>query len=186
MTTSTEKQETYLIGGIHYHSRFPREWAESHQRDSGPEECENCENYGSLAGIFIGYCANCAAYTYRGTRGRGILSTGIERMPVDNVTESIYDTYLSGLTLDIGATRLVTIGAPEAMTREEFDDHSADVLTRWNEPECPINPYSMDVVNEEFLEDYIGDHYNEDDEENQEEINVSVLNCHFEGGYNDM
>jgi len=179
MTTFTEKQETYLIGGIHYHSRFPREWAESHQEDTGPENCSNCEQFGSLNGVFIGYCGNCADYVYEGGRGRGILKMGVE---FDSIGNSMYDTYFSGLTLDIGATRLVPVDAPEAMTRDEFDDYCVDVLTTFNEPECPINPYSMDIVNEEFLEDYIGDHYHGSDEE----MDVSVLDCHFEGGYNDM
>ena len=184
MVTAMNK-ETYFIGGIHYHSMFPREWAESHLEDSGPENCENCEHFGSLNGVFIGYCGNCADAVYNGNRGRGIRETGVE---FDSIGESIYDTYLSGLTLDIGATRLVSIGAPEAMTGEEFADYCADVADDWNWTArgCPVNPYSLDLVNEEFLEDYIGDHYNEENEENQEDTEISVLDCHFEGGYNDM
>jgi hypothetical protein len=41
-------------------------------------------------------------------------------------------------------------------------------------------------VNQEFLEDHIGDHYHEEVEENQEGVEDSVLECNFEGGYNDM
>jgi len=173
-------EETYLIGGIHYHSRFPREWADDHLDGSGPENCANCEYFGSLNGVFIGYCGNCADYVYNGERGRGIMETGVE---FDRNGESMYDTYLSGLTLDIGATRLVAIDAPEAMTREEFTGYCADMANDWNSGECPVNPYS---VNQEFLEDHIGDHYHEEVEENQEGVEDSVLECNFEGGYNDM
>lgn len=59
----------YLINGIKYHLQFPIGWALNHKSHycsyinenigTGPIECTNCANHGSLRGVFIGYCGNC-------------------------------------------------------------------------------------------------------------------------------
>jgi len=80
-----EQGEFYEVNGVKYDSRFPEEWARNHlsvvlgERDepddvftTGPEECKNCEFYGSFQGVFVGYCSNCArGYNYE--RGGGFL-----------------------------------------------------------------------------------------------------------------
>jgi hypothetical protein len=59
----------YIVNGKKYHLRFPMEWAHTHKTfilnggeyedKSGPEDCGNCNAYGSIRGVFIGYCGNC-------------------------------------------------------------------------------------------------------------------------------
>ena len=160
MTTTTEN-ETYQIGNVKYHAKFPKGWAENHLEETGPEECENCPYYGSLSGVFIGYCGKCADQVYGGTRGRGLWEGGIE---CNSHWESIYDTYLFGYTLDIDATRLVPINDPKAMTEEQLGTY----IKKINE-EHDMYQTSID-----------------DDESYEYDTNLSVMNCHFEGGYNDM
>jgi hypothetical protein len=58
----------YIVKGKKYHIRFPMEWAhtqdsikieEEYEDKTGPVDCGNCDAYGSIRGIFIGYCSNC-------------------------------------------------------------------------------------------------------------------------------
>ncbi len=57
----------YLVNGRKYHIRFPMEWAHNHmtisingyEDKSGPKDCGNCDVYGSIRGVFVGYCSNC-------------------------------------------------------------------------------------------------------------------------------
>ena len=67
--------------GIYYH--FPEEWAENHFPGTGPESCHNCAYFGCINKIvllsgeyvenaFVGYCANCAIFSYHGMRGQGM------------------------------------------------------------------------------------------------------------------
>jgi hypothetical protein len=157
------EEETYQIGSVKYHSRFPREWAENHLDGTGPESCGNCADYGSLCGVFIGYCVNCADYVYNGDRGNGLWGGGLDFDEGDGL--SIYETYLSGLTLDISATRLVELTDPTAMTDDDLQKYIQEMDEEWNMLE-----YDYNITENEILE-------NED---------TSVFDCHFEGGYNDM
>ncbi len=60
----------YVVNGKKYHIRFPMEWAHTHKAfkllgevdfndGSGPEYCGNCDAYGSIRGVFVGYCSGC-------------------------------------------------------------------------------------------------------------------------------
>jgi hypothetical protein len=110
-----------------YHENFPQEWAVNHEPGTGPEECNNCAYFGSIGDVFIGYCANCAAYVYEGSRGRGFVGDGIECTDDDAMQyTSAFDTYLQGIVF---------------------------------EPEN-LEPYDNTETN--------------------------VMDCHFEGGYNDF
>jgi hypothetical protein len=98
---STDSFEDHINqwNGI-YHSKFPEEWAENHEDETGPEECLNCALYGTINNIFIGYCANCAHYIYNGTRGRDFIDNGIENDEIEVMKyESIFDTYLKGVNI---------------------------------------------------------------------------------------
>jgi hypothetical protein len=81
-----------------YTYTFPIEWAKTHLPKSGPAECGNCAYFGSWNGVFIGYCANCAHYFYKGERGRGFIGLGIENSSEDYV--SVFDTYLKDVNFD--------------------------------------------------------------------------------------
>jgi hypothetical protein len=57
----------YVVNGKKYHINFPIAWALDHrtfrvgnyEEPSGPERCSNCDVYGSIRGVFVGYCCNC-------------------------------------------------------------------------------------------------------------------------------
>lgn len=95
--------EYYTVNGhqhpdetsVIYIGGFPLEWATSHAPETGPMSCLNCLDYGSLRGVFIGYCANCASRVYNGERGLGFMGDGKE--DVDGIGESAFDTYLYGV-----------------------------------------------------------------------------------------
>jgi hypothetical protein len=79
----------YLLDGQKYHIRFPIEWAHDHttfitspdcEEPSGPE-CRNCDVYGSIRGVFVGYCGNCLVNYASSGRSRGrLIAPGL---PVD-------------------------------------------------------------------------------------------------------
>jgi hypothetical protein len=85
-----------------YTATFPQEWASSHAPMSGPKECDNCRNYGSWNGVFIGYCINCANDPiYEGKRGRGMMSYGIELYATKQSKNiSMYDSYFKDADLE--------------------------------------------------------------------------------------
>jgi hypothetical protein len=58
----------YICNDRKYDISYPKEWAESHKKHpngkgSGPKECGNCCFYGSINGVFVYHCFNCA-YLY--------------------------------------------------------------------------------------------------------------------------
>ena len=75
----------YILENICYDISFPLVWASEHKWFSGQKHlcgpskedyrCENCVAYGSVNGVFISYCSNCAdMYEYHGCpRGCGVL-----------------------------------------------------------------------------------------------------------------
>jgi len=78
-----------------YAATFPEEWVENHLDGTGPKECENCAEYGSWNGVFIGYCCNCAIHDYCGTRGKGFIYPGHElENECNKEFPSVFDTYL--------------------------------------------------------------------------------------------
>ena len=95
-------QDKYLYDYHWYHISFPKEWAVNHHNDeTGPKCCLNCECFGSINGIFIGYCVNCAQYVYNGSRGRGFIDVGVEinHEEVDSDSDSVFDTYLKDVDI---------------------------------------------------------------------------------------
>jgi len=79
-----------------YAGTFPEEWVTRHEAFTGPKNCNNCNKFGSWNGVFIGYCANCAKFIYKGERGRGLIIIGGENKS-DDVLQypSIFETYLN-------------------------------------------------------------------------------------------
>lgn len=60
----------YIHDGYRYDSHFPQDWAlchddpraESPVHGGGPKNCWNCCQYGSINGVFVHYCSNCARH----------------------------------------------------------------------------------------------------------------------------
>ena len=92
-----QSENMYEIDGNLYTIQFPREWAENHEPETGPKECENCEYFGKWNGVFIGYCANCAQNIYKGKRGKGFISIGEELNEFDTKGVSAWQTYLKNI-----------------------------------------------------------------------------------------
>ena len=94
----------YLYKGKLYTGTFPLKWVKSCLPETGPEECPNCEEYGSWNGVFIGYCPSCAQL-YNGKRGSGFCSYGVEQDETDMYSAS--QTYLAGIRwVEIGKFEL--------------------------------------------------------------------------------
>jgi hypothetical protein len=102
-----EEDEEEWNGDIVYHECFPEEWLDTHAPGTGPKECANCRWYGSLGGIFLGYCVNCAQYIYNGERGRGLYGDGLEIPDPELLGHSIYRSYLAGYTVSADEKGLV-------------------------------------------------------------------------------
>ena len=93
-------QGKYLYDYSWYHENFPEEWLNSHNIDeTGPKYCTNCEEYGCINGIFIGYCVNCAQHVYKGSRGRGFINIGMEAEYNTVVGDSVFETYLKNVDI---------------------------------------------------------------------------------------
>ena len=95
------KDKYYKYDNELYTGTFPVDWAKNHLPKTGPKECQNCSYFGSWNGVFIGYCANCAVYSYNGERGCGFIGLGKENIcdEVESYT-SVFDTYLKDVKMD--------------------------------------------------------------------------------------
>jgi hypothetical protein len=147
----------YLYNGQWYHEKFPLEWARSHIEGTGPNDCPNCADFGSVHCVFIGYCANCAVYHYDGSRGRGFMGDGQE-CSYNSVLDfpSIFDTYLQGINLN-------DITPIPGLEQNNFI--IINNIIQYNEDDyLNADPYPDDLNND---------------------MDVSIMNPHFEGGYND-
>jgi hypothetical protein len=154
----------YLYDYYWYHENFPVEWAMCPKDGTGPSQCGNCLDYGCINGVFIGYCANCAIYDYEGSRGRGFIDVGVESDDTISMGfKSVFDTYLKDV--DIHAIVGVDNTMPDGYQIDNPGTGSCD--------DVPIDQSEIseqDIYGDDF--NNIGEHYG--------------LECHFEGGYNDM
>jgi len=121
-----EVQEGWTGG---YHPSFPNEWTISHEPGTGPEQCNNCADYGSYQGQFIGYCANCAVYVYEGRRGRGFINICTE-LSTEQTRKwaSAYETYLSHVEFARFSDELSSFAEDEISYDEVSDDLSVSGL----------------------------------------------------------
>lgn len=101
-----DKGTIYVLNGVAYDIHFPLEWAIHPKRLNEnllccPSDCNNCLEYGSYNGVFIGYCVNCARY-YNHERGYGFIETGEEFNQDKDYEEknSVWNTYLKNVKLD--------------------------------------------------------------------------------------
>ena len=73
----------YLVDGEKYSVYFPIAWAHQHitfyneeeeELGTGPKNCGNCKKYGSIRGVFVGYCSNCLENYHDSGYWRGSLT----------------------------------------------------------------------------------------------------------------
>ncbi len=101
----------YVIDGIKYHSNFPVGWAINHDHITGPKECGNCFQYGSIGGIFVGYCGNCLREYNEKNQWRGnLIEPGmhIECMDCDEFWQRC--PYMTGIQIDEIGERNIRFG----------------------------------------------------------------------------
>ena len=107
-------RQYYTYKGVHYDIAFPLFWVIFENPERGPHNCLNCSTYGSLRGVFIMYCANCAEqYNEEGSHvGYGVIGNGIELVK-DDINKCAWRTYLKyrnptyiGLPLEIEGAEL--------------------------------------------------------------------------------
>uniref|UniRef100_A0A6C0B6Y6 Uncharacterized protein n=1 Tax=viral metagenome TaxID=1070528 RepID=A0A6C0B6Y6_9ZZZZ len=122
VVSDSEDEDQYQWNGI-YHPNFPNEWIVSHEPETGPEQCENCAYFGCYRGQFIGYCANCAAYSYKGKRGRGFLGDAIELVNEETMQwASVYETYLSHVEFARFSDELPPFVENEEYSQDNYND----------------------------------------------------------------
>jgi len=164
-----------------YYETFPEHWATCHEPGTGPGQCGNCADYGSINGVFIGYCANCAVEVYKGSRGRGFIDVGLE-YPGAEMLEypSVFDTYLEGI--DIWAIEGVSM--PDLIS-----DHDSM-------PDLISDDDSLSESDNDSMPELIPIEFGEEDSDDKDinsieydgiyDEGTGVFHCHFEGGYNDF
>ena len=168
----------YLVNGYKYHIRFPMDWAHSHKAfrltgevdfndGSGPEYCGNCATYGSIRGVFVGYCSNCLRHYIDTNEPRGCLvAPGTSIDMVDNDTIWQEYPYMYGIPKS-------EIGDEEGV--ESTDDgismeRLAEAIAAAEQAGEDEDNYSVvDDVDDEDEDDEDEDDEDEDDEDEDEE-----------------
>jgi hypothetical protein len=89
----------YTLGYYKYNKSFPEEWAISHLPGTGPEQCGNCYDYGSIDGVFLGYCLNCAIYVYNCERGPGLGLGATEEEMDQDIDQDMEETQVESETI---------------------------------------------------------------------------------------
>ena len=88
----------YSYDGHKYCIYFPYNWVLNTKCGTGPKECDYCNEYGKLNGVFIGYCEDCATYAYDYERGHGFIN-GIERIDIEKKDTAASNTYLKHIEI---------------------------------------------------------------------------------------
>lgn len=142
----------YKINNIKYHIRFPMEWAHNHtsihdatideQIGTGPEECGNCNCYGSIRGIFVGYCSNCLRSYIEIGEPRGLLiAPGLPNYMLDNREIWSQYPYLYGVDKsEIGDEENVVVPDEDVnLERYNSDLEEERRVSEDDETECDNN-----------------------------------------------
>jgi len=172
----------YCYDGIMYDIHFPLAWAIGNDFDNycnddypamGPKHCGNCAFYGTIRGVFVGYCANCAHYCYElNTIFRG----GIEHVPGEEIvfpTKAAFSyeelvahyPYMKGAI--IGQIGLHSYQKEDSEDDDEETHSSMPSLIQISENSICDNKMSIDELEEEEEEESLGSSqsYTDDDEE---------------------
>ena len=103
----------YVVNGYKYHPCFSIHWAMNHMSfpgkhntkcGSGPKDCYNCQAYGSIRGVFVGYCSNCLENYLNAGIWRGVVVVkGQDANNLPNLTLWTQYPYMYGIQKeDIG------------------------------------------------------------------------------------
>lgn len=118
-----EKDKYYVYDGVKYDIRFPLNWALKHLRHpkdssilSGPAEngCNSCKYYGSINGVFVGYCEICSKVIYNGSR------------PGFHNINELTDTEMWDIFPYMAGVSKKDIGDKDEQENQEQDDEAQD------------------------------------------------------------
>jgi hypothetical protein len=152
-------KQYYTYKGIHYDIAFPVFWVLTESEDTGPNNCNNCKDYGTLRGVFIMYCANCCQYCFNNECGYGAISNGVEQINGGDVYISAWHTYLNHRDL----TR---IGLPEELENVNFNIEGFTYKLKYEYDENDMITICYPGFVENDPEEHTEEH---DDEEGYEE-----------------
>jgi len=154
----------YILDGEKYDIHFPIEWVYSHkakpefpQAIPGPKYCEGCKNDGSINGVFVAYCTNCAYHVFDGLR---------EGIPINvqNAAEVLHKlSYMKGVSLSeigIGDGNPETdmFGPPDEDDELDYADESDEL----DEDDMYVDIYySNDIKEREMRQRRKNYHQNE-------------------------
>ena len=125
----------------------------------GPHCCEGCRYAGSINGVFVGYCPNCAI-KFSPVRGGGIWASDITPETIETLWESF--PYMHGVYFhEIGKDPSVVNASPEEIAEslqklEEYKKKSTyDNHCSWSTCTCyGCKQYRKEHWSEEQLRDY--------------------------------
>jgi hypothetical protein len=118
----------YIVDGEKYDIHFPLCWAIDHCSiefnnqviGSGPRDCNNCYSYGSINGVFVGYCKNCSDFIYKGERGN-VSWLYLSKQPIEDIWKNL--PYMYGVKKNnIGYLDLDLNEDEEAEAEDEYAD----------------------------------------------------------------
>lgn len=118
----------YVIDNIKYDIHFPVGWAIDHKvfetesvhdgltytEYTGPVECGNCYNYGSVNGVFVGYCSNCLRLYNNNDMPRGQFLEHYAGFSLDQTCECVMwhmHPYMHNVTYDKIGIKKELVGA---------------------------------------------------------------------------
>lgn len=162
----------YLLHGYKYHVCFPIEWALHHNNGSscGPLACRNCQAYGTIRGVFVGYCGSCVEnYKNFADIWRGNYMGGLD---VNNLnSETIWRMY----PYMFGVRKSQIGDEPGAIIEDEEEEDIVQHLERsnimhWNDDEHyydqdvdePFDPYEGEEQEHHVVE--MNQYYDSDSE----------------------
>ena len=148
----------YVVDGYKYHVSFPIQWALSHNNgDScGPISCGNCVAYGTIRGVFVGYCGTCLNnYKNYANIWRGNCMGGLDVNVLSNQTIWNMYPYMSGV-------RKSQIGdEPDAIIEDEEDDEE-DFIQRLEHELSSMNTAHAENENDNEWNKPMPMYYNEE------------------------
>ena len=139
----------YILDGIKYDIHFPLVWALDHRNyepyyheemdktyinGSGPKECGNCKAYGSMNGVFVGYCSTCLEHVYHGKRGDYSIFPGMSITMLCECTLWKQYPYMNGIKFEEIGDKIAEEEDEEAEEeRQELDEEEDEEFNKYKE-----------------------------------------------------
>ena len=165
-----EQCKYYKLNNIKYHIRFPLDYAlnlDPEQLGCGPEKCDNCLVYGSIRGVFVGYCKDCIG-EFQNTRGN--------RPDADYkyLSQKEFEQclpYMKGIKIEDIGDEVYQEDYTDCQQGEEYDDeHECDAYYEEEQDEL-YKKYQQEK--QERLENGYDDYWGADDYDEPDEYGIT-------------